>query len=58
MVLSRSNPDATDPAGSVQGRAGLNAGRKGWLGREQVITAWPLLRFEEWLGRRHGRARA
>ena len=36
------NPDAHETAGIAHVRAGLNAARKGWLTREQVLNTLPL----------------
>ncbi len=49
------NPDAHETEGLQHVRAGVNAARKGWLTRENVMTTWPLARVEQWLHRRAGR---
>ena len=46
------NPDAHETAGLAHVRAGVNAARKGWLQREQVVTTWRLTEIEAWLSRR------
>jgi DNA polymerase (family 10) len=48
-LLCAINPDAHDTDGLRHVRAGVNAARKGWLQREQVLTAWPLAKVRDWL---------
>ena len=52
------NPDAHETATLGHVRAGVNAARKGWLQREQVLNTWPLERVREWMGERVGKAKA
>ena len=49
------NPDAHDTAGLEFVRAGVNAARKGWLTREQVVNTQPLAKVEAWLAKKRGR---
>ena len=44
------NPDAHDTAGLQHVRAGINAARKGWLTREQVLNTRTLAEVGKWLG--------
>jgi DNA polymerase (family 10) len=46
------NPDAHDTEGLTHVRAGINAARKGWLTREQVINTRPLSEVQAWLRQR------
>jgi DNA polymerase (family 10) len=48
------NPDAHGTAGLGCVRAGINAARKGWLTREQVVNTLPLAKIEAWLARKRG----
>jgi len=48
------NPDAHGTAGLDCVRAGINAARKGWLTREQVVNTLPLAKVETWLARKRG----
>ncbi|HZP61518.1 MAG TPA: PHP domain-containing protein, partial [Opitutaceae bacterium] len=45
------NPDAHETAGLDFVRAGVNAARKGWLTREQVLNARPLAEIKRFLGK-------
>ena len=47
-VLCAINPDAHDTAGLAHVRAGINAARKSWLTREQVLNTRPLAAVERW----------
>ncbi len=47
------NPDAHETAGLAHVRAGVNAARKGWLTKEQVVNTQNLAAIKRWLaGRR------
>ena len=48
------NPDAHGTAGLGCVSAGINAARKGWLRREQVVNTLPLAKVEAWLARKRG----
>jgi DNA polymerase (family 10) len=48
-LLCSINPDAHDTEGLGQVRTGVNAARKGWLTREQVLNTRPLAEMERWL---------
>jgi DNA polymerase (family 10) len=48
-LLCAINPDAHDTGGLRHVAAGVNIARKGGLTREQVLTAWPLARVQDWL---------
>ncbi|HEY4988722.1 MAG TPA: DNA polymerase/3'-5' exonuclease PolX [Opitutaceae bacterium] len=50
------NPDAHDTAGLGFVRAGVNAARKGWLTRENVVNALSLAKVDAWLAAKRGRA--
>ncbi len=43
------NPDAHETAGLEHVRAGINAARKGWLTKDQVITTRSLREIVTWL---------
>jgi DNA polymerase (family 10) len=49
------NPDAHETNGLEHVRAGVNAARKGWLTKEQVVTAQPLSEVVTWLRSRHAK---
>jgi len=49
------NPDAHSTEGLWHVRAGVNAARKGWLTRENVVNALPLKRVDAWLAKKRGR---
>jgi DNA polymerase (family 10) len=51
-VLCAINPDAHETGSLGFVRTGINAARKGWLTKEQVITTKPLAEMREWLARR------
>lgn len=51
-LLCSINPDAHETATLGHVGAGVNAARKGWLRREQVLNTWPLERVREWMGAR------
>ncbi|HUR58130.1 MAG TPA: DNA polymerase/3'-5' exonuclease PolX [Opitutaceae bacterium] len=57
-LLCAINPDAHETATLDHVRAGVNAARKGWLRREQVLNTWPLDKVREWMGARVGKAKA
>ncbi|MSU23749.1 MAG: DNA polymerase/3'-5' exonuclease PolX [Opitutus sp.] len=46
------NPDAHETAGLAHVGAGVNAVRKGWLTREQVLNTRPLKAIQAWLAAR------
>ena len=48
-LLCAINPDAHETAGLAHVRAGINAARKGWLTKDQVITTRSLSGIETWL---------
>jgi DNA polymerase (family 10) len=50
------NPDAHDTAGLGFVSAGINAARKGWLTRADVVNTLPLARIEAWLAKKRRRA--
>jgi DNA polymerase (family X) len=50
------NPDAHGTEGLVYVRAGINAARKGWLTRENVVNTLSLAKTEAWLARKGRRA--
>ena len=54
-LLCSINPDAHETATLGHVRAGVNAARKGWLRREQVLNTWPLERVREWMSARVGK---
>jgi DNA polymerase (family 10) len=45
------NPDAHSTASLGFVRAGVNAARKGWLTRENVVNTLPLAKMESWLSK-------
>ena len=49
------NPDAHDTSGLRFVRAGVNAARKGWLTRENVVNTLPLAKMEAWLAKKRKR---
>jgi DNA polymerase (family 10) len=49
------NPDAHSTEGLWHVRAGVNAARKGWLTRENVVNALPLKGVDAWLAKKRGR---
>ena len=49
------NPDAHETAGLGHVEAGLNAARKGWLSKEQVITTLSYVEIVAWLEKRKSR---
>jgi DNA polymerase (family 10) len=49
------NPDAHDSENLRFVRAGINAARKGWLTREDVVNTMPLAKMEAWLAKRRAR---
>jgi len=52
VPLCSINPDAHDKDGLAFVRAGINAARKGWLTRDNVLNCRPLAEVKEWLRRR------
>jgi DNA polymerase (family 10) len=50
------NPDAHGTEGLVYVRAGINAARKGWLTRENVVNTLSCAKTEAWLARKGRRA--
>jgi DNA polymerase (family 10) len=50
------NPDAHDTAGLEFVRAGVNAARKGWLTRENVVNTRSLAEIGRWLAKKRGRS--
>jgi len=50
------NPDAHDAGGLAFVRAGVNAARKGWLARENVVNTLPIGEIEGWLARKRRRS--
>jgi DNA polymerase (family 10) len=48
-LLCAINPDAHETSGLEHVRAGVNAARKGWLTKEQVVTTRSLSEVETWL---------
>jgi DNA polymerase (family 10) len=55
-LLCAINPDAHDTAGLAHVRAGVNAARKGWLTRDNVLNTRPLAEVAAWLkARRAGK---
>jgi DNA polymerase (family 10) len=56
-LLCSINPDAHDTAGLAYVAAGVNAARKGWLTREQVLNTRSLADVTAWLARKRGAAR-
>jgi DNA polymerase (family 10) len=50
------NPDAHGTEGLVYVRAGINAARKGWLTRENVVNTLSFAKTEAWLARKGRRA--
>jgi DNA polymerase (family 10) len=48
-LLCAINPDAHETSTLGYVRAGVNAARKGWLRREQILNTWPLERVREWM---------
>ena len=53
-LLCSINPDAHDVAHLAYVRAGVNAARKGWLAKENVINTKPLAAMRRWLEARRG----
>lgn len=51
-LLCAINPDAHDTIGLAHVRAGVNAARKGGLGREQVLNTRPLAEVKEYFAKR------
>ncbi len=51
-LLCSINPDAHAAAGLLHLRAGINAARKGWLTRENVLNTRPLAGVRAWLDAR------
>ena len=51
-LMTSINPDAHETAGLSHVRAGVNAARKGWLTREQVLNTRPLAEVKRWLAAR------
>ncbi|HZZ19788.1 MAG TPA: DNA polymerase/3'-5' exonuclease PolX [Opitutaceae bacterium] len=49
------NPDAHDTEGLRYVAAGINAARKGWLTRENVVNTMPLAKMEAWLAKKRKR---
>ena len=49
LELKGENPDAHDVAHLAYVRAGVNAARKGWLARENVINTKPPAAMRAWL---------
>jgi DNA polymerase (family 10) len=49
------NPDAHSVAGLGVIRTGVNAARKGWLTKEDVVNALPLAKMEAWLSKKRRR---
>ncbi len=45
------NPDAHSTAALGYVRAGVNAARKGWLTRDNVVNTLPLAKIEAWLAK-------
>ncbi len=54
-LLGSINPDAHETTGLEHVRAGVNAARKGWLGREQVFNTRTLPEVKAWLKSRANR---
>lgn len=54
-LLGSINPDAHETTGLEHVRAGVNAARKGWLGREQVFNTRTLPEVKAWLRSRANR---
>jgi DNA polymerase (family X) len=52
-LLCAINPDAHDTAGLAHVRAGVNAARKGWLTRENILNTRPLAEVQRWLRSRN-----
>jgi len=52
VPLCSINPDAHDKDGLAFVRAGINAARKGWLTKDNVLNCRPLAEVKEWLRRR------
>lgn len=46
------NPDAHDTMNLLHVRAGINAARKGWLTKDDVLNARPLAEVQAWLAKR------
>ena len=57
-LLCSINPDAHETTGLEHVRAGVNAARKGWLGREHVLNTRSLTEVKMWLKGRSERAAA
>jgi DNA polymerase (family 10) len=55
IPLCAINPDAHDADGLAFVRAGINAARKGWLTKENVLNCRSLADVKKWLGGRGGR---
>ncbi len=49
------NPDAHDTAGLEYVRAGVNAARKGWLTRENVLNTLTLREIDDWMAKKRRR---
>jgi len=49
------NPDAHDTEGLKLVAAGINAARKGWLMRENVVNTKPLAKMDAWLAKKRKR---
>jgi DNA polymerase (family 10) len=43
------NPDAHEVAGLQHVQCGVNAARKGWLGKSNVLTTWSLREMTPWI---------
>jgi DNA polymerase (family X) len=54
-VLCAINPDAHETAALQFVQTGVNAARKGWLTRDQVLNTKSVAEVKAWLDRRHGR---
>lgn len=54
-LLCAINPDAHETSGLGHVRAGINAARKGGLGREQVLNTRPLAEVQAYFARHHKR---
>jgi len=53
-LLCAINPDAHETAGLAHVRAGVNAARKGWLTREEILNTRPLAGVKKYLSARRG----
>lgn len=56
-LLCAINPDAHDTAGLEHVAAGINAARKGWLTKKEVLNTRPLATVQAWLAARRAGAR-